>query len=163
MFKRIILGLCFLAFMNLTPAFADSAPITEKEAKEVEQFFNSYVDSANNYKDDLISHYTKDAKIERVVIKPDGSKQKVEIPMERYVKELKLGKNTAKLVNYKNTYTNKKYEKTGENEYKIKSTRIPFRDKKGLNAEFTVVKTPSGLKIAQEMMETKVQRFLTEK
>lgn len=163
MFKKIILGLCFSVFLFTSTAFADSAPITDKEAREVEQFFNSYVNSANNYKDDLISHYSKDAKIERVVIKPDGTKESVVIPMDRYVKELKIGRKTARLVKYKNTYTNKKYEKLGNNEYKIKTTRIPFRDKKGLGAEFTVVKTPSGYKISSESMETNVQRFLTEK
>ena len=163
MFKRIILGLCFLAFLNITPAIADSAPITEKEAREVEKFFNSYVESANNYQDDLVEHYDKNAEIERVVIKPDGTKETVKIPMERYIKELKIGKKTAQLVNYKNTYTNKKYEKIDDENFKIKTTRIPFRDKKGLRAEFIVKKTPDGLKISKETMETNVQKFLTEK
>ncbi len=163
MFKRIILGLCFLAFFNLLPVFADSAPISQKEIAEVEKFFNSYVNSANNYQDDLVNHYNKNAKIKRVVIKPDGTKETVTIPMERYIKELKIGKKTAQLVNYKNTYTNRRYEKTGDNEYKIKTARIPFRDKKGLNAEFKVVRTPKGMKISEETMETTVQKFLSEK
>ncbi len=163
MFKKIIAGLCFSLAVTFAPVYADSAPITEAEAKEVEQFFDSYVDSANNYKDDLIDKYTEDAKIERVVIKPDGTKEAVEIPMDRYVRELKIGKKTAKLVNYKNTYTDKKYSKTGDNEYKIKTLRIPFKDKEGLAAEFTVIKTPNGLKIAEESMETNVQRFLNAK
>lgn len=161
--KRIILGLCFLAFINITPVFADSAPITEKEIKEVEQFFDSYVDSANNYKDDLVEKYTENADIERVVIKPDGTKESVKIPMARYIKELKLGKRTAQLVNYKNTYSNNKYEKIDDNKYKIKTTRTPFKDKKGLKAEFTVTKTTDGYKISAESMETNVQRFLSEK
>ena len=41
--------------------------------------------------------------------------------------------------------------------------RIPFKDKKGLNAEFKVIKTPNGYKISEEKMETNVQRFLSEK
>ena len=163
MFKQIIAGLCFLVFVNITPVFADSAPITEKEAEEIEEFFNSYVDSANNYKDDLVDKYAENAKIERVVIKPDGSKQAVRIPMERYIKELKIGKKTAKLVNYKNTYTNRKFLKTGDNEYKIKTIRIPFKDKTGLSAEFKIIKTKNGLKIAEESMETNVQKFLDAK
>lgn len=162
MIKKIILGLCFLAFLTPQTVFADSAPISKKEIKEVEQFFNTYIYSANNYKDDLIDKYTQNAEIERVVIKPDGTKQAVDIPMQRYIKELKLGRKTAKLLGYKNTYINKKYIKTGDNEYKIITTRIPFRDKEGLNAEFDVVKTPDGLKIAKESMETTVQRFLKE-
>ncbi len=162
MIKKIILGLCFLAFLTPLTAFSDSAPISKKEIKEVEQFFNTYIYSANNYKDDLIDKYTQNAEIERVVIKPDGTKQAVDIPMQRYVKELKLGRKTAKLIGYKNTYINKKYLKTGDNKYKILTTRIPFRDKNGLKAEFDVVKTPDGLKIAKESMETTVQRFLKE-
>lgn len=162
MIKKIISGLCFFVIC-ITPVFADSAPITDKEIKEIEKFFNSYINSANTYKDNFIDHYAKDAKIERVVIKPDGTKEKVEIPMKRYIKELKLGRKTAKLVRYKNFYTNKKYEKIGDDEYKITSMRIPFKDKKGLNAEFKVIKTPKGFKISEETMETNVQRFLSEK
>ena len=160
--KKILLGLCFLAF---SPIFvlADSAPISEIETKEVEAFFNSYVDSANNYKDDIQSKYDRKAVIKRVVIKPDGTKQTVVIPLDRYFKELKAGKNTAKLVNYKNTYTNKKYEKLGKDEYKVKTTRIPFKDKKGLNAHFIVKRTKNGLKISEESMETNVQKFLKAK
>lgn len=145
------------------PVFADSAPITNEEMREVETFFNSYVDSANNYKDDLLRHYSQDAEIVRVVIKPDGTKQSVTIPMKRYEKELKNGKKTARLVRYKNTYTNKKYEKLADGKFAIKTTRIPFRDKKGLNAEFIIIKTPHGMKISKESMETNVQRFLSEK
>lgn len=162
MIKRIILGLCFLA-CTMTYTLADSAPITEKEAAEVENFFNSYVESANNYKDDLINHYTNDAKIERIVIKPNGEKETVEIPLERYKKELKLGKITAKLVNYKNKYSNNKYEKIEDNKFKIKTKRTPMNDKNSLNAEFIVTKTQDGLKISSESMETTVQKFLENK
>ena len=38
-----------------------------------------------------------------------------------------------------------------------------MKDKKGLDAEFTIVKTPEGYKISEEKMETTVQRFLSEK
>ena len=154
MIKKIISGLCFF-IIAISPSLADSAPITDKEIKEIEQFFNSYINSANTYKNNFIDHYSKDAVIERVVIKPDGTKQTVSIPMKRYIKELKLGRKTAKLIRYKNFYTNKKYEKI--------SMRIPFKDKKGLNAEFKVIKTPNGYKISEEKMETNVQRFLSEK
>jgi len=164
MIKQIISGLCFLALSFLTaPVFADSAPITESERIEVENFFNSYIDSANNYRDDLVDKYKEDAKIIRVVIKPNGNKVPVVIPTKRYFDELKFGQKTARLVNYKNKYTNKEYLKTGENQYKILATRTPRQDKEGLNAEFTVIKTPDGLKIAEESMETTVQKFLKAK
>lgn len=160
MTKKFLSGLCFLFFISTMQVFAASAPISEQEAKEVEKFFNSYITSANNYKDDLIDHYDSNAIIERIVIKPDGTKESVKIPMPRYTKELRLGKRTAKLVNYKNRYINKKYEKISDNEYKIKTKRIPMRDKTGLNAEFTITRTPEGLKISHEAMETTVQKFL---
>lgn len=162
MLKKIILGLCFLAF-NFMPAFADSAPISDKEIKEIEEFFNSYVDSANNYKEDLINYYIENANIERIVIKPNGKNETVKIPMKRYKKELIKGKIAAKFVNYKNRYENRKYEKLSDSIYKIKTKRYPMKDKKGLNAEFTITKTPNGLKISSEKMETTVQRFLEEK
>ena len=62
MIKKIILGLCFLAFLTPQTVFADSAPISKKEIKEVEQFFNTYIYSANNYKDDLIDKYKNQSK-----------------------------------------------------------------------------------------------------
>ena len=162
MCKRIILGLCFLA-CSIFPVLADSAPISESEIKEVEAFFNSYVNSANNYEDVLGELYTSNANIERVVIKSNGEKKSVIIPFERYKKELKKGKTTAKLVRYKNRYENKRYEKISDSIYKVKTKRFPRNDKIGLNAEFTITRTPSGLKISGEKMETTVQRFLEEK
>lgn len=163
MFKKIILGLCFLFSSIVNFVLADSAPISNDEIKEIENFFNSYVDSANSYDDDLINYYFDDAKIKRVVIKPNGDREDVIIPMDRYKKELSKGKMVAKLAKYKNKYLNKRYEKIGEATYKIKALRYPRNDKIGLNAEFQIVKTPLGYKISKEEMETTVQRFLDEK
>ncbi|MCD8025337.1 MAG: hypothetical protein LUE64_07365 [Candidatus Gastranaerophilales bacterium] len=159
--KKIVLSLFVLFCM--VPVFADSAPITEEEAMQVEEFFDSYVESANNYRDDLTEKYADNAVIKRIVIKKDGSKQDVTIPIQRYFKELKSGQKTARLVRYKNRYINKKYSKISNGEYKITTTRIPFRDKTGLRAEFKIIETPDGLKISEELMETNVQRFLKEK
>ena len=162
MFKRIILGLCFLVFFG-TPAFADSAPISEQEQKEVELFFNSYVNSANSWQNNLINFYTKNANIKRVVIKSNGEKKTVTIPMNRYIKEIKKGQLAAKLAKYKNRYENKKYEKISQTSYKLTAKRYPRNDTKGLSAEFTITKTPNGYKITEEELETTVQKFLTEK
>lgn len=162
MFKKIILGLCFLA-CSFIPVLADSAPISEDEIREVEAFFNSYVNSANNYEDILGELYTSNADIKRVVIKTDGEKETVTIPMERYKQELRKGKTAAKLVKYKNRYENKKYEKISDSSYKVMATRYPRNDQEGLYAEFIITRTPSGLKISGEKMETTVQRFLEEK
>ena len=162
MFKQIILGLCFLLCTSNLIAHADSAPITKQEALEIETFFNSYINSANNYSDDFITHYTDNAEITRVVLKPNGTKETVIIPMDRYKKELNKGKITARLVKYKNRYLNKRYEKLADSTYKIKTLRYPRNDKNGLNAEFTIIRTPNGYKISKEIMETNVQRFLDE-
>lgn len=163
MFKKIILGLCFLFCSIFNLAFADSAPISNDEIKEIENFFNLYVNSANSYDDNLINYYFEDAQIKRVVIKPNGDREDVIIPMDRYKKELNKGKMAAKLAKYKNKYLNKRYEKIGEATYRIKALRYPRNDKIGLNAEFQIVKTPLGYKISKEEMETTVQRFLNEK
>ncbi len=156
----------FSNFINssfFTPAFADSAPISSSEISEIEDFFSSYVDSSNNYKDDLVDKYSENAIIKRVVIKNSGEKETVIIPIKRYFSELQKGKKLAKLVRYKNTYSNKTYEKISEDEYKIKTIRTPMRDKSGLRAYFIIKRTPNGLKISEEAMETTVQRFLEER
>ena len=160
MIKRIILGLCFLACSFFAIAYSASAPISQEEISEINTFFNSYVDSANNYDENLMKYYMENADIERIVIKKDGTKETINIPIERYKKELKKGKALAKLVNYKNRYQCRKYEKKSGSTYKITALRYPMKDNEGLNAEFIIEKTPFGYKISKEMLETNVQKFL---
>jgi len=143
-------------FLFAAPSFAD-------ELQEVQVFFDDYVKAANSYSKTVTDYYLPDAKIIRVVIKPDGSMQSVTFPMERYKKELKKGQPLARLSRYKNTYTNKKFEKLDDGGYKISAIRIPNNDKKGLPFHFIVKNTPEGWKVKEESMQTTVQKFLTSK
>ncbi len=154
MFKKLILSLALLLGFTFA-AWAD-------EVQEVQQFFDSFVNAANTYSTNLPNYYVNNAKIVRVVYKPDGTKQSVIIPFDRYLSELSKGAVIAKTVKYKNTYINKKFTKVG-NDYKITATRIPRNDKTGLSAYFIVTKTPNGWKVKEESMGTKVQKFLDAK
>lgn len=158
MFKKIILSiLCVFALAAnlMTNAHAD-------ELTDVQSFFNNYVNAANSYADNLPTYYIPNAKIIRVVYKPDGTKQPVVIPFDRYLSELRKSATIAKTVHYKNNYTNRSYIKAGS-DYKISTIRIPRNDKSGLPAYFIVTKTPQGWKIKEESMGTTVQKFLNAK
>ncbi len=154
MIKKILMSiLCLLAFLGC--AWAD-------EMSDVQSFFNSFVNASNTYSTTLPSYYVNNAKIVRIVHKPDGTKQSVVVPFDRYLSELKKGAVLARTVGYKNRYVNQKITKVG-NDYKLSATRIPRNDKTGLNAYFIIAKTPSGYKIKEEYMGTTVQRFLNAK
>ena len=154
MFKKIIiLFVCVFAFLQ--QAYAD-------DLADVQSFFNSFVSASNTYSTNLPYYYVPNAKIIRVVHKPDGTKQSVIIPFERYLSELKKGAALAKTVGYKNRYDNQKITKSG-NDYKLSAIRIPRNDKTGLEAYFIITKTPRGWKIKEESMGTTVQRFLNAK
>ena len=154
MIKKITLCLiCLIAFYGAAKA---------DEISDVQTFFNNFVNASNTYSTNLPNYYIPNAKIIRVVHKPDGTKQAVIIPFDRYLQELKKGAAIAKTVGYKNRYVNQKVTKIGDN-YKLSATRIPRNDKTGLEAYFIITKTPSGYKIKEESMGTTVQRFLNAK
>lgn len=154
MFKKIIMSLVCIFTLALG-AYAD-------EISDVQAFFNNFVNASNTYSTSIPSFYISNAKIVRVVHKPDGTKQAVVIPFERYLQELKKGAALAKTVRYKNRYVNQKVTKVG-NDYKLSATRIPRNDASGLPAYFIITKTPSGYKIKEESMGTTVQKFLNAK
>ncbi len=154
MLKKIIMS--FICTLVLTlGAYAN-------ELSDVQTFFNNFVNASNTYSTTLPDYYVQNAKIIRVVHKPDGTKQSVVIPFERYLQELKKGAALARTVGYKNRYVNQKITKVG-NDYKVSATRIPRNDKSGLEAYFIITKTKSGYKIKEESMGTTVQRFLNAK
>lgn len=155
MFKRFFITAFLIA--------AASAPSFAEEIDDVKAFFENYVKAANSYSKNVINFYLPDAKIIRVVKKPDGTLESVDFPMERYSKELTRGARLAKLSKYKNTYTNKTYKKLDNGDYKISATRTPNRDKTGLPFYFIVTKTDNGWKVKEESMQTTVQKFLTSK
>lgn len=106
--------------------------------------------------------YSPNAKIIREVIKPSGEAEQVIVPAERYFKELKIGQKTAKLRKYRNSYKNVIAQKV-RNGIKVSAERQPSRESYWLKMYQIYTPTDSGLKITEEMMQTKVQSFLRHK
>ncbi len=148
-----ILCLLLLLFCGNLPSFAD-------ETKEVKEFFNSYVSAANNYDMNYFNYYSDNAKIVRIVEKPDGTTQAVNIPLERYKSEAKKSSKLAKIKKYKNKYLNIKISKHGT-DYKISADRMPSTSDYKIPAEFIIGKDINGdWKIKEEALNTRVQLFL---
>lgn len=149
--KNFLAVLFFLLFGNIS--FAN-------DTEDLMQFFNEYVNAANSYSCNYFDFYTNNAKIIRVVEKPDGTQESVFIPLEKYKREAKKSTKLAKLRNYKNKYLNIKITKQGE-DYKIAAMRMPSTSDYKIPAHFIVGKDSDGnWKIKEESMNTKVQRFL---
>lgn len=125
-------------------------------------FFNQYQNFANSYSDKILDMYSPNAKIIREVIKPSGEAEQVIVPAERYFKELKIGQKTAKLRKYRNSYKNVIAQKV-QNGIKVSAERQPSRESYWLKMYQIYTPTDSGLKITEEMMQTKVQSFLRHK
>lgn len=125
-------------------------------------FFNQYQNFANSYNDKILDMYSPNAKIIREVIKPSGEAEQVIVPAERYFKELKIGQKTAKLKKYRNSYKNVIAQKV-QNGIKVSAERQPSRESYWLKMYQIYTPTDSGLKITEEMMQTKVQSFLRHK
>lgn len=130
--------------------------------KEAIDFFNQYTTYANTYNDELLDMYSPEAKIIREVVKPSGETVDVVVPTKRYFKELKIGQKTAKLRKYKNKYRNIIAQET-PNGIKISAERQPSKENYWLKMYQIVQNTDTGLKIKEEMMQTKVQAFLKQK
>ena len=145
--------LIFISLFFFSVAFAD-------ELSDVREFFDSYVKAANSYKKNIPDYYSPEARIIRVVIKPDGSKQSVEFNVEDYMRQLKKRSKLARIVRYKNRYEDIQVSELGSGKYKISALRYPMRDKICLNFYFIVVNTDNGYKVIEESMETDVQDFL---
>ncbi len=147
-FILFFVGMC----INLN-CFAD-------EIQDVQCFFNQYINAANNYSNDYFDYYIDNAKIVRIVEKPDGTKKSVNIPFERYKEEAKKSTALMKLRNYKNRYLNVKILPHGK-DYKIVAMRMPSTSDYKVPAHFIIGKDCSGnWKIKEESMNTKVQKFL---
>lgn len=144
----------FMFFSSLLVVQAD-------DVQDVRCFFNEFIDAANNYSIDYFSYYSDDAKIIRVVEKPDGSEEIVNIPLERYKIEAKKTCKLARLRNYKNKYFNINIFPQGD-DYKITALRMPSTSDYKIPAHFIIGKDSNGeWKVKEESMNTKVQRFLS--
>ena len=109
--------------MILASLFITSAAYAD-DKQEALNFFNSYVDGANNYSPAIVDMYSPSAKIIRQVVKPDGTTVDVGTDTATYIKQMKLGQAGAKLRHYKNTYTNIVVNPV-EGGYKVSSLRQP--------------------------------------
>lgn len=150
--KKIIFS--FILFVSI-PLFSYA-----DEIQDVQCFFNKYIEAANNYRSDYFDYYSPDAKIIRVVEKPDGTKESVDIPLEIYKQEAKKSSKFARLRNYKNHYFNIKILPFGR-DYKVVAMRMPSTSDYKIPAYFVIGKDNCGeWKIKEESMNTRVQRFL---
>ena len=148
--KRVFLFI-LLTIIMCVPAMAG----TQEEALK---FFDDYVNAANTYSNKLLDYYSPNAKIIRVVVRPDGTKGTATFAMKDYANQMRIGAATAKLRKYKNYYTQRTATKTS-NGYKIKCLRQPTGETYKLNAYFVVSDASGRWKIIEESMETKVQAF----
>ena len=150
--KKLFVSIAVFSLISLA-AVAD----TKQEALD---FFNNYVNSANNYSSTIADMYSPSAKIIRQVVKPDGTTVNVGTDTATYIKQMKIGQAGAKLRHYKNTYTNIVATPV-EGGYKVSSLRQPSGEDYKLKTYMIVKKQPDGKwLITEEMMQTKVQTFL---
>lgn len=157
MVKNMYKFICVLTFFS---CFALS--VWADELKDVQSFFNSYVSAANSYSKDYFKFYSDNAKIIRVVEKPDGTKESVNVPLNRYKNEAKKSLKLMRLAKYKNHYFNVKIVPYGK-DYKLSALRMPSTSDYRIPAYFVIGKDKNGdLKIKEESMNTKVQKFLKE-
>ena len=152
--KKVFLTIFSMALMSLSVLADDKADVLAT--------FDKYVNDANSYSESVPNYYINNAKIIRVVNKKQGGQASVEIPYDRYFKEMEAHSKIAKLTGYKNRYENRKIEKVG-NDYKVSANRIPRNDKEGLPSHFVFTKVGSTWKIKEESMTTNVQTFLNAK
>ena len=150
--------LCFIMFCFLCFQWVYAKEI---DKEEVQNFFNDYVNSANSYDENYFDYYSNNAKIIRVVEKSDGTEVSVNIPLDRYKSEVKKSSKLAKLRRYKNRYLNVKIFKHG-NDYKVVAMRMPSTSDYQLPSHFIIGEDKGQLKIKEESMNTRVQRFLKE-
>lgn len=128
--------------------------------QEVLAFFNNYIEAANTYSEKVTDFYSPNAKIIRVVMKPDGTTASVTANTKQYFNQMRIGANLAKINKYKNFYTERKITKQG-NDYKITCLRKPSTSDYKIPAHFVIGPDANGnLKIKEEMMYTKQQKFL---
>ena len=137
-----------------------SATVLADDKQEAIDFFNSYVDGANNYSPALTEMYSPSAKIIRQVVKPDGTTVDIVTNTATYIKQMKIGQAGAKLRKYKNSYSNIIATPVDDG-YKISSLRQPSGETYKLKTYMIVKKQPNGKwLITEELMQTKEQIFL---
>ena len=141
--------------------FVFSAFVYADDKKDALAAFNSYVNAANTYSNEVTGFYSPSAKIIRQVIKPDGGLVDVRTDTATYVKQMKISQAVAKTRKYKNNYTNVVVTPISPGKVKISSVRHPSLDNDSLKAYMIFQKQPNGRwMIVEEMMQTRQQIFL---
>lgn len=132
----------------------------EATADQVKEFFNSYVQAANNFDDNVFQKfYTASPKIIRVVEKKDGTTQSVTVPLKTYLDEAAKGRKVGKMLGYTNNYSNIQVVPFGK-DFKVTAVRLPSPGGK-FPAHFIIGPDSNGnLKIKEESMNTPRQEFL---
>lgn len=148
-------------FLTILAVMAVSLSVLANDRQEALRAFNTYVNAANNYSNDVTTFYSPSAKIIRQVIKPDGGLVNVVTNTSTYITQLKIGQAGAKLKKYKNNYTNVVATPISAGKVKISSVRHPSVDNDSLKAYMIFQKQPNGKWIiVEEMMQTRQQIFL---
>lgn len=151
--KKYIISLILFVFCGFNIAYGATSA-------DALNFLNKYISAANSYSDNLPYFYLPTAIIQRVVIKPDGSKVMVPADVKTYIKQMKLNSSIAKIRKYTNSYSDMKVTPVGK-DFRINCKRKPSLSDYKLNAEFVVGQDATGAwKIKKEVMETKEQIFL---
>ena len=128
--------------------------------EEALAFLNKYINAANTYSDTITQYYAPDAKIIREGYNTSGKKVSVVVGTKQYFNQLRIGQNLAKINKYKNTYTQRKITKVG-NDYKITCIRTASTGKDTFPSYFIIGPDANGkLKIKEEMTTTKQQSIL---
>ena len=149
-----VLGCMIISGFMLAANAATTTP------EQVLAFFNKYVSAANSYSESITDYYSPNARIIRVVMKPDGTTATVTANTKQYFNQMRLGANIAKINKYKNFYTDRKITKQG-GDFKITCLRQPSTSDYKIPAHFVIGLDENGdLKIKEEMMYTKQQKFL---
>lgn len=142
--------------------FSFSVFATEFKESQIKSFFDEYVSAANSYSPNYFDYYIDNPKIIRVVEGEDGRQTSVQIPFDKYKSETKKSLKLAKLRKYRNLYSNIRIFKQGK-DYKVVAMRMPTTSDYKLPSYFIIGEDSKGeLKIKEESMNTRVQRFLND-
>jgi hypothetical protein len=118
-------------------------------------FFEKYIKLCRTYDKSLVSLYSDNAVIKRVLINSDGKIKAIILPTKEYKKKLLFYRLAAKMINYKNIYQNLKYLEE-KNNLKIEGQRMPSGTNYFLPFYMVIQKDKSGnFVIIEEMVYTK--------
>ncbi len=123
-------------------------------SSEVKSFFQKYVDLGNAFDASITDLYSSDAKITNTRYYPDGHTKTINIPMPTYKQMIVTSMPLAKAHNDQDSFSKVSYE-----DYKGSTKITALRHNKVKNYDSLLVlvvsKTPAGLKITQEISQSR--------